>query len=252
MGRAVKRTLRPLMRPELRRRLPPVALAWRWLGRRAELRFWKAALADRRFAGEDHEPFFTRHFGVERSLYAGKRVLDVGCGPRRRLEWATMAYERVGLDPLAGRYRELLGEDAGHGISYATGVAERMPFDDASFDVITSFNSLDHVQDVKRAAAEIKRVLRPGGTLLLMTELAHRPRLMEPQDFSWEVIRLFEPELRLVYERRYEDTGQGIDRSVEDAVPYDETAPSHPGVFVARFEKSSDLASPASSHQRFR
>jgi SAM-dependent methyltransferase len=237
MARALRQALRPLMRPELRRRLPPLALAWRLLGRRAELRFWREAVADGRFAGEDREPFFTHHVGLERSFYAGKRMLDIGCGPRRSLDWATMASQRVGLDPLAHRYRQLLGHSATRAMIYVTGVVEQMPFDDASFDVVTSLNSLDHVDDVERAAAEIKRVLRTGGAFLLITELCHRARLMEPQDFSWDVIGLFEPQLHLAYERRYEDAGRGIDRSVEDAVPYDETRPPHPGVLVARFQK---------------
>lgn len=38
---------------------------------------------------------------------AGRRVLDVGCGPRGSLEWADRARVRVGLDPLVDAYREL-------------------------------------------------------------------------------------------------------------------------------------------------
>lgn len=162
-------------------------------------------------------------------------MLDVGCGPRRELEWATIAAERVGLDPLADRYVELIGDDVG-GMTYVTGIAERMPFADDSFDVVSSINSFDHVQDVGLAASEIKRVLRRGGTFILLTELNHRARLTEPQVFSWEVTNLFRPELELVHERRLEDTRRGIDASVADAVPYDDSRPLHPGVLVARFE----------------
>jgi SAM-dependent methyltransferase len=236
---ALKRALRPLMRSSLRKRVPPLAFAWTRLGRRAELRFWRDTLAAGDLAGADRERFFTTHVGLARSFYAGKRVLDVGCGPRRELDWAEMAGERVGLDPLTDRYLALLGEKAGQRMRFVKGVAERMPFADSSFDVVSSLNSLDHVQDVDRAASEIKRVLRPGGTLLVLTELNHRPRLTEPQDFSWEVRDLFAPELELVYERRLEDTGRGIDQSVVDAVPYDDSIPLHPGVLVARFEKRS-------------
>ena len=116
------------------------------------------------FAAEDHEPFFTTAFGLDRDFYRGRRILDVGCGPHQRLEWATMAAERVGLDPLAEEYRRLVGEYETGPPRYAKGSAERMPFADASFDIVTSFNSLDHVRDVEAAAAEIKRVLRPGGS----------------------------------------------------------------------------------------
>jgi SAM-dependent methyltransferase len=234
----VRRALRPLMRPTLARRFPPIATAWRLLGRRDELRFWRDAIADGRFEGDDHEPMFTTHFELEPGFYAGKRVLDVGCGPRRRLDWARMAAQRVGLDPLVPQYRELLGDGAEDGVTYVAGVAERMPFGDASFDVVCSFNSLDHVQDVERSAAEITRVIAPGGSFLLATDVAHRPRLMEPQTFSWEVAALFEPELELVFERRYEALKGKMDRSLEAAIPHDETRGRHPGVLVARFEKS--------------
>jgi SAM-dependent methyltransferase len=232
----LKRPLRTLMRPSLRERLPPLERAWTWLGRRRELRFWKKALADGRLAGKSREPFFTTHVGLDRAFYEGKRILDIGCGPRGELDWAEMAAERVGLDPLADRYLELRGEDAGRRMTYVNGVAERIPFPDASFDVVSSINSLDHVQDVARVAAEIKRVLRLGGTFLLVTELNHRARLTEPQVFSWDVLDHFAPEMELVHERRIEDSGRGIDASVEEAVPYDDTRSPHPGVLLARLE----------------
>ena len=135
-----------------------------------------------------------------------------------------MAVERVGLDPLAEAYRRLLGEHATDRTRHVNGSAERMPFADASFAIVTFFNSLDHMRDdLEAAAAEIKRVLRPGGSFLLMTELGHPARLTEPQEFSREVIEPFEPRLRR--ERRYEDTGFGIDRSLLDAIPFDAAAP---------------------------
>ena len=50
---------------------------------------------------------------------------------------------------------------------------------------------------------------------------------------------LFGPELELVYARRLENTGKGMDRSVDDGIPYAEERLHHPGVLVARFEKRS-------------
>jgi SAM-dependent methyltransferase len=234
---ALKRPLRPLMRSSLRERIPGLSGLWTRLARRAELRFWRRAVADGRLEGRSREEVFTTYVGLDRAFYAGKRVLDIGCGPRRELDWAEMAAERIGLDPLAHRYLGLLGTGAAERMRYVTGVAERIPFEDGYFDIVVSVNSLDHVQDVGRVAAEIKRVLRPGGTFVLLTELNHRARLTEPQVFSWEVLELFEPELEPVYERRFEDTGRGIDASVADAVPYDRSRPSRPGVLVARLIK---------------
>ena len=217
--------MRPLMRPAVRA-IPPVGLAWRVLGRRDELAYWRRS--PHLVSDGSRERSFTDWFGVERGWYAGKRMLDVGCGPRGSLDWAADAAARVGLDPLADHYLEL-GVD-GAAMEYVTGVAEAMPFDDDAFDVVSSINSLDHVDDVPRTVAEIIRVLRPGGLLLLATELCHRPRLTEPQSFGWEVLAAFAPPLEVVEERRLADTGEGIDASVARAAPYE----AGPGVLVAK------------------
>jgi SAM-dependent methyltransferase len=222
-----------MLRPGLRH-IPPIGLLWRRLARRAEFRFWQRALAEQRFQDEDREWLFTDAVGLERGFYRDKRILDLGCGPRDELAWADHAKSRVGLDPLAERYRDLLG---GHAeMDLVAGSGEHMPFPEQSFDVVSSLNSLDHTDDVLRVAAEVKRVLKPRGTFLLITDVGHRARLTEPQVFSWDVVDLFGPELRLIYQRRYRDTGRGIDQSVADAdeLPDDELGP---GVLVARFEK---------------
>jgi SAM-dependent methyltransferase len=177
--------------------------------RTEELRYWR----DRKAAeGElDHshyEAIFTGLAGLEREFYDCKELLDVGCGPRGSLNWATNARRRVGLDPLARDYRAL-GIDA-HLMEYVTAPAEDMPFKDASFDVVTSFNSLDHVDDLDRTIAEIKRVLRPGGHLVLVVEVGHEPTWSEPQTIEWGVCSRFEPELETVHSAAYERGGDNM------------------------------------------
>ena len=234
MARPLSTALRPLLRPSLRR-IPPARAAWERLARRRELEFWTEATAEHRFAGETREPFFTEHVGLERAFYDGKRILDLGCGPRRELDWAVNAAERVGLDPLAEPYRELMGD--GSAMRLVAGIGEHMPFADDSFDVVASLNSLDHVDDLGRVVAEVKRVLDPGGTLIVLTDVGHRARVTEPQTFGWEVVDLFAPELQPRLLRRLRDTGAGIDQSVRDGI---ELAPADrgAGVLVARFERA--------------
>lgn len=152
----------------------------------AELAYWTQRRAIEGVLGNAHyEHVFTRHFGLEASFFCGKRVLDVGCGPRGSLEWATTAASRVGLDPLVDRYRAL-GIDR-HAMSYVRAPAERMPFGDASFDVVASLNSLDHVDDVDRTVGEITRVAAPGATWLLAVEVGHEPTATEPHSLPWDV-----------------------------------------------------------------
>ena len=148
--------------------------------------YWSRRAAVEGTLGNAHyERVFTAQFHLQRSFFDAKRVLDVGCGPRGSLEWATTAVRRVGLDPLVERYREL-GIHR-HAMDYVAAPAERMPFADASFDIVASLNSLDHVDDVDAAVAEITRVAAPGATWLLTVEVAPEPTATEPQSLAWDV-----------------------------------------------------------------
>lgn len=148
--------------------------------------YWRERAALEGVLGNSHyERVFTTQFALEPRFFDAKRVLDIGCGPRGSLEWAAGAARRVGLDPLVERYREL-GIDR-HAMEYVAAPAERMPFPDASFDIVASLNSLDHVDDVEAAVAQITRVAAPGATWLLTVEVGHEPTATEPHSLSWDV-----------------------------------------------------------------
>jgi SAM-dependent methyltransferase len=156
-----------------------------------ELRYWKTRHAEEGdlSCNDWYRVNYTARFGLPASFYADKRVLDVGCGPRGSLEWATMARERVGLDPLADKYRGLGTRN--HAMSYVTACSEAIPFEDGHFDVVMAMNSLDHVADVPRTVAEIVRVVTGGGTILVLTSIDHPSTSTEPQSFGPEVFKLF-------------------------------------------------------------
>jgi SAM-dependent methyltransferase len=167
--------------------------------------------------GDHYEAALTKSVGLERSFYTGKRILDVGCGPRGSLEWAEDAAERVGLDPLVPAYKRL--GSGRHAMRYVAGTAERMPFPNDAFDVVTCFNALDHVEDVDAAAAEITRVTKAGGHLVLVTDVNHKPTRTEPQTFGWEIVDRFRG-WDLVTERHLE-RGDTVYDSLSAGVPYD-------------------------------
>jgi SAM-dependent methyltransferase len=155
--------------------------------RQEELDFWRGRRDVEGDLGQAHyRYFYTEHFELDEGFYAGKRMLDVGCGPRGSLEWAEMAAERVGLDPLVPKYRAL-GIDR-HRMRYVAAACEQIPFEDGHFDVVTSFNSLDHVDDVEQSLREIRRVTRPGGSFLVIVELNHPPRPTEPQCLGFDLL----------------------------------------------------------------
>jgi SAM-dependent methyltransferase len=207
--------------------------------RRAELAWWTAR---RRAEGELHhahyERLFTEPFELERRFYTGKAILDVGCGPRGSLEWADDARERIGLDPLARRYRRLRSDR--HRMRYVAARAEAIPFEDRRFDVVTALNSLDHVEDPRAVAEEMVRVLAPGGLVLLIVEIGHQPTSTEPIVFDWDVPRLFSGACTSLLERRLEKTLGGVNDTVLlDPVPYDAAADAgHPGVLVAKLQQA--------------
>ena len=144
-----------------------------------------------------------------------------------------MAAERVGLDPLADSYRAL-GADR-HEMTYVTARAEKMPFEDAQFDVVTCLNALDHVDSVHDTIAELTRVAADGATMLLMVETEHEATPTEPHGLSWDIVDAF-LNWDVIWARR---NGVRDDHllydSIDDGVPYS----SGPGLLRARLVRRS-------------
>ncbi len=192
----------------------------------AEISYWRGTKEkEGELSNAHYQYFFTEHFSLTYEFYKGKRVLDIGCGPRGSLEWADNALERVGLDPLADEYASLGASH--HKMRYCPSGSEAIPYPDNYFDVITTFNSLDHVDDLEKTILEIKRIARKEGSLLLLSDLNHEPTICEPTCFSWDVASLFAPEFRVLEEKHYEAFDGGIYDSILKNVPYDHDNPAH-------------------------
>jgi ubiquinone/menaquinone biosynthesis C-methylase UbiE len=208
-----------------------------------ELAFWTSRVKQEGVLRNDHYAYFyTLHFGWEQAFYQGKRLLDIGCGPRGSLEWAAEASLRVGLDPLAEAYWPLgIGR---HMMQYVTANAEQMPFADGAFDVVCSLNSLDHVDDLNAALAEIRRVVRTQGYFLLISDIHRQPTILEPSAYSWDVVEKFLPAFEIVEQQHYEHaspTPEGfgdIYRSIRKGLPYNHAdATERYGILSVKFKK---------------
>jgi ubiquinone/menaquinone biosynthesis C-methylase UbiE len=96
------------------------------------------------------------------------QVLDVGCGTGavlRRLAACLPTARLVGVDPAPRMLAE--ARKRLDGVRLEQAAAERLPFADASFDLVVSAMSFDHWADQELGLAECVRVLRPGGRLVL-------------------------------------------------------------------------------------
>jgi ubiquinone/menaquinone biosynthesis C-methylase UbiE len=105
-----------------------------------------------------------------------ERALDVGCGPgHTALALAPRAASVLGIDlseAMLEQARRLAAERGIGNVLFRRADVERLPFADASFDVVASRQSAHHYGDVRAALAELARVLRPGGRLLVLDTVA--------------------------------------------------------------------------------
>lgn len=202
-----------------------------------EFKFWKKKAAKGPLKNKAYRDLFNVAFGINTDFYENKKVLDIGCGPRGTLEWADMASERIGLDPLVNSYKKL-GIDR-HKMKYIKAYSENIPFEDGYFDIVTSINSLDHVDDLDKTIDEIVRVTSPEGHFLLMVEVNHKPTKCEPISFSWDVVDKFLPKMKLMEKKCLEDVANGIMLlNVQKNVEYDHCNSEYrKGILIAKFIK---------------
>ena len=103
--------------------------------------------------------------------FRGKRVLDVGAGNGYVLgKYAKEGASVSGVDitPTAIDLCRKRFAHAGMPGDFHVAQAEQLPFEDATFDCVCSMGVLHHVPDTVKAVAEIHRVLKPGGRLIVM------------------------------------------------------------------------------------
>jgi ubiquinone/menaquinone biosynthesis C-methylase UbiE len=121
--------------------------------------------ADRRFTETE------MNFLLER-VHPGETVLDMGCGTGRfTVPMAENGAEVTGYDISPAMLEQLrcTARDRGQVVHAREGDMAHLPFDDDTFDVVTSMLALMHipVEDRQQVFLEVARVLKPGGRLVL-------------------------------------------------------------------------------------
>ncbi len=102
----------------------------------------------------------------------GGRLLDVGCGTgslARTLAAMTRRAEIVGIDPAVPFVEYARAQVKDPRLSFEVGDAQALPFEPASFDGALSCLVFQFIPDSVKAAGEMRRVTRPGGTVAACT-----------------------------------------------------------------------------------
>jgi ubiquinone/menaquinone biosynthesis C-methylase UbiE len=141
-------------------------------------------------------PTYDRSMGLMETLLFGNGrarvcsqavgdVLEIAVGTGRNLPFYPEHIRLTGIElsanmlAIARRRAETLGRE----VDLHRGDAQNLPFPDETFDTVVCTFSLCSIPDDRKAVAEMKRVLRPGGRLLLLDHVPSTSRLW--RDIQW-------------------------------------------------------------------
>ncbi len=116
-------------------------------------------------------PFSNSNLDLLPVTFAGKSVLEIGCGSGVNLmSLSSVTQDLTGLEPV-GIYRQIgtifSESERISGLHIVAGQAEDIPFSDARFDVVLCITAHQYF-DIVPAFMEIARVLKPGGQLIII------------------------------------------------------------------------------------
>jgi GT2 family glycosyltransferase/glycosyltransferase involved in cell wall biosynthesis/SAM-dependent methyltransferase len=224
----------------------------------------------RRFADPEHKLAFTgeryvsghlgptQHAHHHRYLFAldlckGRRVLDIASG------------EGYGADLLARHAASVVGIDISEeaveyakatygrpGLEFLRGSATEIPMPDDSFDVVVSFETIEHLAEQDGALAEMKRVLRPDGILIMSSP--NRPVYSERPGFQnpFHVKEMDMEEFRRFLEREFEQVSLYSQSQVTGSMLFpNEGAEANLALYATRDSLTYEAETPISGAQYF-
>jgi O-methyltransferase len=113
--------------------------------------------------------------------FTAKTILDVGCGRGGACSYFARYYRPnkiCGLDYCEGNIEFCRSVHTLPNVSFMTGDAHNLPFEDGTFDIVTNMESSHNYHDLKRFFDEVRRVLKPGGIFCYAD-------LLSPQTFHF-------------------------------------------------------------------
>ncbi len=165
-------------------------------------RWEKAAEA---YATGEHKSGRELKLVVDFAAPAGtERVLDIGTGAgHTALALAPRVSSVVLTDPvptMLATARRVFADAGVRNAEFVEATAERLPFPDASFDIVSTRLAAHHFDDVALAMREVARVLRPGGVFIFVDTLA--PDDADSAAYQDEVETLRDPTHQRIYTQR--------------------------------------------------
>ena len=194
-------------------------------------------------------------------LTQGKRVLDAGCGAGYgSAELAKKAHWVVGVDVAAEAVDFARANYGGPNLRFAQASADALPFRKGSFDLVVSFEVIEHLRDYREFLREARRVLSPGGQFIVSTpnrlyytesrgaegKNPYHFHEFELEELRSELAQIF-PHVALFVENHVAGVGfqpEAPDSSVEVLVGEGDAAPAEANFLVAVCALRSQMGSP--------
>lgn len=139
-------------------------------------------------------------------------VLEIAVGTGRNLPYYPDGVRLTGVDISRGMLdnaRQRAGR-LGVAVNFHAGDAQALPFPDASFDTVVSALAMCTIPDERQAIGEARRVLRPGGTFLLLEHVgSHNPvvravqRLLDPISVRFAADHLLREPVEALRDERF-------------------------------------------------
>jgi SAM-dependent methyltransferase len=196
-------------------------------------------------------------YAVAKRFVKNKTVLDIACGEGFGAAFfSEEAKEVVGIDLDEPTIAKARVKYARENLAFKAGSVTSIPCQDHYFDVVVSFETLEHVSEHNKMLEEIKRVLRPGGIFIVSTPNKeqysdashysnpfHLKELYEPEfrklvDFHFKQVRYFRQDF--VYGSLINENGAGpFEIYTGDYTKITEAAP--PGMYLLAIASDGDV-----------
>jgi ubiquinone/menaquinone biosynthesis C-methylase UbiE len=142
-------------------------------------------------------------YAFAREYIEGKDVLDIACGEGYGSHMmSTIAANVVGVDispEVIAHARNRYGDK----VTFSVGSCTDIPLSNASFDVVVSFETLEHLAGHEQMLKEVKRVLRPGGVLILSSPDKLNYTILPKTQNPFHVRELSKEEFRSLVEKYF-------------------------------------------------